>query len=158
MQDHGRRSLLGIALCISLISFLSACDLRNNQLGPISFTTSAGEFRLAVCADVQAQAIEVVTSQAGVPREFTDWWKAQDGSVPLVPGSVLETDDLPEMFGNVQVRREPLLDGVSTLSVVVEAATRPTDNIVAVFPLPDGAPWERAWLHPDGRLTDEPCE
>ncbi len=143
---------------VALATVLAGCDIRNNQTGPAAFTVESGRFRLAICAYVEVAAVELRTStQSLFSRESTYWWSASGGESHLLTGSVIETTDLPEHFANVETREEPELEGVATIGVVIEAVTRPEDNIVAVFPKLDGAPWERGWVHPDGRVAEQPC-
>ncbi len=149
---------IGLIATVALATALAGCDIRNNQTGPAAFTVESGRFNLAVCADVQAAAIDLDTSDSLFGSESTLWWSASGGGQVLVAGSIVTTAELPGLFREVGIAEEPELDGVSTVSVVVEAATGPEDNIVAVFPKLDGAPWERGWVHPDGRVTEQPCD
>jgi hypothetical protein len=147
-------TLLAAAIAMVACTLLTSCDPQNNLQGPVAITREGDTLRLAVCRDINAKQILISERDS---NRWTQIWEA-DGRIELRSGS--ELDHNRELSGmEVSTYQPARLSIGSQISIaIVSENVEESPNIVGSFKLGDSGLSDSMWQHPNGSLTDLPCE
>ncbi len=142
----------GCVLLLAAALALSGCSviLENPADGAVAIAREGSELRVVVCTSFTAT--EVRMSERAQRGSWSYFWTfAKD--IDLDIGDDVSPSRAAEL--GVDPARPPLLDAGDDISIVL---SKGPDSVAAQFSIPESGLPDDAWLHPNGDLTDQPCE
>jgi hypothetical protein len=144
-----------ITAAILLLGSITGCALvMENSAGPLAIRRDGDLIQIAVCKSINAAGLKA-TERADAPSDWMPFWEFSR-DISVAKGDILSQANSTEL--GVDQGSPPALDiGEQMLVIVLDATGDNANPIAADFEL-DSPLRDDVWLHPDGTVTEAPCE